>query len=95
MKLTQTIKIIIALVILSITANAEVKFEVNLKNGIINITDDKMKFEVTTKIENIDLYHYDNIAGNHYILNVQHVVIFNLTEKEYKEIKSKLLYGNM
>jgi hypothetical protein len=86
-------KIIITLVILSITANAEVKFQVNLKNGIINITDDKMKFEVTTKIENIDLYHYDNIAGNHYILNVQHIVIFNLTEKEYNEIKRELLYG--
>ena len=53
MKLTQTIKIIITLVISSITANAEVKFQVNLKNGIINITDDKIKMEVTTKIENI------------------------------------------
>lgn len=86
------LKIIIALVILSITANAEVKFQV-LKNGIINITDEKIKMEVTTKIENIRLYHKDFRFTSDYILLVNGVGIFNLTEKEYIEIKRELLYG--
>lgn len=85
------IKIIITLVILIVTANAEVKFQVS-KNGIINIIDDKIKMEVTTKIENMYLYHKINSYYD-YILVVNGVTTFYLTEKEYNDIKRELLNG--